>query len=85
VFVVVKKADRKPTLLKADKGVLNSIYTILPISKFYALGSSSVKLLDILFIVALLGGIAVPIGHLSLRVITSPLRALRRMGKGGKK
>ena len=85
VFVVIKKADGKPTVLKADKGVLNSIYTILPVSKFYALGSSSVELLDILFIVALLGGIAVPIGHLSLRVITSPLRALRRMGKGGKK
>jgi len=85
VFVVIKKADGKPTVLKADKGVLNSIYTILPMSKFYALGSSSVKLLDILFIVALLGGIAVPIGHLLLRLITSPLRALRRMGKGGKK
>jgi predicted CXXCH cytochrome family protein len=85
VFVVVKKADGKPTVLKADKGVLNSIYTILPVSKFYVLGSSSVKLLDVLFIVALLGGIAVPIGHLLFRLITSPLRALRRMGKGGKK
>ena len=72
-------------LLPAKKEVLNSIYTILPVSKFYALGSSSVKLLDILFIVALLGGIAVPIGHIAFRVITSPLRALRRMGKGGKK
>jgi hypothetical protein len=33
----------------------------------------------------LIGGIAVPIGHITFRIITSPLRSLRRMGKGGKK
>ena len=85
VFIVIKKAEGKPRLLKAQKDILNSIYSIIPASKFYALGSTNIKLFDILFIVALIGGIAVPIGHISLRVITSPLRALRRMGKGGKK
>jgi predicted CXXCH cytochrome family protein len=84
-FVVIKKDGDKLSLLKAKSEVLNSIYTILPVRKFYALGSTSMKLLDILFIIALIGGIAVPIGHMSLRIITSPLRALRRMGKGGKK
>lgn len=84
-FVVIKRADGNLLLLKAKGEVLNSIYTILPVRKFYALGSTSVKLFDILFIIALIGGIAVPIGHMSLRIITSPLRALRRMGKGGKK
>lgn len=84
-FIVIKKADGKPRLLNAKKDVLNSIYTIVPASKFYALGSTNVKLFDILFIVALIGGIAVPIGHISFRIITSPLRSLRRMGKGGKK
>ena len=85
VFVVIQKADGKRTILNAKPGVLNSVYTILPVSKFYALGSSSITLFDILFIIALIGGIAVPIGHISLRIITSPLRSLRRMGKGGKK
>jgi hypothetical protein len=85
VFIVIKKAEGKPKILKAKADVLNSIYTILPASKFYALGSTSIQLFDILFIVALIGGIAVPIGHISFRIITSPLRALRRMGKGGKK
>lgn len=85
IFIVIKKAEGKPELLKAKKDVLNSIYTIVPASKFYALGSTNIKLFDILFIVALIGGIAVPIGHLSLRIITSPLRSLRKMGKGGKK
>ena len=84
-FVVIKRGEGNFLLLKAKSEVLNSIYTILPVRKFYALGSTSVKLLDILFLIALIGGIAVPIGHMSLRIITSPLRALRRMGKGGKK
>ncbi len=85
VFVTIKKTDGKPMLLPAKEEVLTSVYSILPVSKFYALGSTSIRLLDILFIIALIGGIAVPIGHISLRIITSPLRALRRMGKGGKK
>jgi hypothetical protein len=85
VFVAIQKADGKRSLLRAKPDVLNSVYTILPVSKFYAIGSSSITLFDILFIIALIGGIAVPIGHLSLRIITSPIRALRKMGKGGKK
>jgi hypothetical protein len=64
---------------------LKSFYAIVPTSKFYVLGSTNLKLWDILFIVALIGGIAVPIGHLTLRIITSPLRSLRSMKKGGKK
>ena len=85
IFIVVKKTEGKPAVIKAKNDILNSIYSILPVSKFYALGSTSIDLFDILFIVALIGGIAVPIGHISLRILFSPIRSLRRMGKGGKK
>lgn len=85
IFVLIKRAEGKPQILRAKADVLNSVYTIIPASKFYALGSTNIKLFDILFVIALIGGIAVPIGHIGLRLITSPLRALRRMGKGGKK
>ncbi len=89
IFIVVRKADGQPTVFNAKQGVLGkelkSVYTILPASKFYVLGSTNVKLWDILFIIALIGGVAVPIGHITLRIITSPLRSLKRMGKGGKK
>jgi hypothetical protein len=85
VFMVMKRADGKPATYKVDNQVLTSVFSVLPVSKFYALGSMSITLLDILFVVALIGGLAVPIGHITLRIITSPLRALRRMGKGGKK
>jgi predicted CXXCH cytochrome family protein len=85
VFVVISKADGNTTVLPAKEKTLNSIYSILPARKFYAIGGTNIRLFDILFYIALLGGIAVPIGHLTLRIITSPLRSLKRMGKGGKK
>ncbi|MEW6001109.1 MAG: cytochrome c3 family protein [Nitrospirota bacterium] len=84
VFVAIGKRAGKPVVFRAKQDVIGSVFSILPV-RFYALGSTNVRLLDILFIVAILGGIAVPIGHITLRIITSPLRALRRMGKGGKK
>lgn len=85
VFIVISKADGGTTVLPAEKGVLNSIYSIIPARKFYAIGGTNISLFDIIFYVALIGGIAVPIGHLSLRIIFSPVKSLRKMGKGGKK
>ncbi len=85
VVVVMSKGNGDTTAFPAKSGVLQSIYSILPIRNFYAIGGTNINLFDILFYVALIGGIAVPIGHLSLRIIASPLKSLRRMGKGGKK
>ncbi|MGB9715070.1 MAG: cytochrome c3 family protein [Thermodesulfovibrionales bacterium] len=85
VFIVVSTDSGETKLLTAQKGILNSVYSILPVRKFYAIGGTNIRLFDILFYLALLGGIAVPIGHITLRIITSPIRSLRRMGKGGKK
>lgn len=85
IFLVMQNAEGKTRFIPAKSDVLNSIYTILPARKFYVLGSSGTELFDILFVVAVIGGLAVPIGHISLRIISSPLRSLRRMGKGGKK
>lgn len=85
VAIAIKKEDEKPLLLKTKSEVLTSVMSILPMSKFYVLGATSIELFDILFIVALIGGIAVPIGHITCRIIFSPIRSLRRMGKGGKK
>jgi hypothetical protein len=84
VDVVIAKADGSLMQYATVKGTIKSIYSILPIRKFYAIGSSSIKLLDILFVVALIGGIAVPIGHISLRILFYPIRSMRRMKKGGK-
>ncbi len=85
VFIVVSKNNGETKLLTVRKGLLNSVYSIIPVRKFYAIGGTNISLFDILFYIALLGGIAVPIGHITLRIITSPIRSLRKMGKGGRK
>ena len=58
------------------------------IRQFYVLGSTRLKILDWLGILMVFGGMAVPIGHITLRILTSPIREARRMNKlrkGGKR
>jgi hypothetical protein len=85
VSIVLFKSDGRPTFHNAKQEVLGSIFTILPASQFYVLGGTRIGLLDIIGIIAVLGGIAFPIGHIAIRIVTSPIRTLRKMGKGGSK
>ena len=85
VIVVMSTGDGNTKALPAEGGVLQSIYSILPVRKFYAIGGTNINLFDLLFYLALIGGLAVPIGHLTVRIVFSPIRSLRKMGKGGKK
>ena len=50
----------------ANADVLNSAISIESVSGFYAIGGTRIELLDILLILAILGGLAVPVGHLTL-------------------
>lgn len=79
VYVVLSKADGKPTLYTAEQGVLNSLFSVLPVNQFYVLGSSNIKLLDILFILAVLGGASFPVVHIMLRILTIPIKEARRL------
>lgn len=56
-----------PVSYDANKNVLNSAVSIDSIGGFYAIGSTRITFLDVLFVLALLGGIGGPIGHLTLR------------------
>lgn len=78
VSIVLLKTDGRPILFNAKQEVVGSLFTVLPVSEFYAVGATRVKLLDILFIVAIVGGVAVPVGHITLRIITSPIRRRRK-------
>jgi len=51
---------------EADRDVLSSVKAVDSISDFYALGGNPNKLLDILLLLSLAAGIAVPIGHFTL-------------------
>ncbi len=48
----------------ASADVLNSVISLQSVGGFYAIGGTRIKLLDILLILAILGGIGIPIGHL---------------------
>jgi len=61
--------------------VLGSMFTMLPLNQFYALGSTRLKLLDILGVLMVIGGMSVPIAHITLRILTSPIREAKRLNK----
>ena len=61
-----------------SKGALNSVYAIPVVRHFYVLGLTKISILDILFGLAVLGGLAFGLGHLTLRIITTPIRRKRQ-------
>jgi hypothetical protein len=50
----------------ANADVLNTAMSLESVSGFYAIGGTRIQILDILLILAVLGGLAVPVGHLTL-------------------
>ncbi len=71
VTVSIVGADGRPLRHGAQQEVLNSAISIDSVGGFYALGGTRIKLLDWLLALALLGGIAVPAGHQTLRWLLS--------------
>ena len=66
---------------KVNRAVLGSVMTLLPVNQFYVLGSTRVRLLDILGIAMVFGGMSVPLLHLAMRILTIPIREAKRMNK----
>ncbi|MFI5023444.1 MAG: hypothetical protein ACHQRJ_17570, partial [Alphaproteobacteria bacterium] len=56
-----------PVRYGASEKVLSSAFSIESIGGFYAIGGTRITFLDVLFVLALLGGIALPVGHLTAR------------------
>lgn len=66
VTVSVVGPDGRPIRYGANKEVLSSVVSVDSISGFYAIGGTRIQILDILLILAFLGGLAVPVGHMTL-------------------
>jgi len=64
-----------------NRAVLGSVITLLPINQFYAIGSTRIRILDILGILMVFGGMSVPIVHATLRILTIPIREAKRLNK----
>ena len=67
VTVSIAGPDGRPVRYGANKEVLNSVFSVDSMGGFYAIGATRIKLLDILFLLSLFSGIAVPVGHLTAK------------------
>lgn len=67
VTVSIVGPDGRPLRYGAQKDVLNSVISVDSVGGFYAIGATRIKLLDILLVLALLSGVCVPLGHMTLK------------------
>lgn len=81
VTVAVVKADGGVTKYKAKPEVLGSMVSLMSLKQFYVLGSTRLKVIDWLGILMVAGGACVPVAHITLRILTSPIREAKRLNK----
>jgi len=67
VTVSIIGQDGRAMHYSADKEVLSSMMSVNSVSGFYAIGGTRIKLLDVLLALTFLGGVSVPVGHLTLK------------------
>jgi hypothetical protein len=88
VAMAVISPDGHEEHYRVNRSVLGSVFTLLPIHQFYALGGTRIRLLDILGIAMVFGGMSLPVMHMLLRLLSIPIREARRMNrlrKGGRR
>jgi len=66
VTVSITRPDGRKQRFDAESDVLTSAVSVDSVGNFYAAGGTRIKLLDGLLIMAVLGGLAVPVGHITL-------------------
>lgn len=81
VTVSVAGTGGVPIDVDANGNVLNSALSIQSVGGFYAIGGTRIGFLDILFLFALFGGIAFPIGHLMLKYALRIYLAWQNQGR----
>lgn len=65
VSVSVAGPTGQPVHYRADGDILNSPFSVESVGGFYAIGGTRIGFLDILFVLALLGGIGIPVAHVA--------------------
>jgi len=79
VTVSVVGPDGRPLRYPAQKEVLSSLLSVESLRTFYAIGGTRTELLDILLVLALMGGLAVPVGHQMMKRV---VQAREKAGAG---
>jgi hypothetical protein len=78
VTVSIVGPDGRPVRYGAQQEVLNSMISVDSVGGFYAIGGTRIKLLDWLLALAVLGGIGMPLGHLTVNWLVR--RYAKRIG-----
>lgn len=78
VSMAVGKDDGRESLIDVDKSAIGSLYAMVPLNQFYILGASRIAAMDYLGAAMVLGGMAVPFAHGTLRMLTARHRRERR-------
>ena len=74
VTVSMIGADGRPVRKGATQGILSSAESIGSVSGFYAVGGTRIKILDVLLLMALAGGVLLPGGHLAMKILSERRR-----------
>ena len=70
VSISMAGPDGRPLRHDASKGILTSVESIGSVGGFYAIGSTRIKLLDTLLLMALGAGIFIPLAHLTVKLVS---------------
>ncbi len=84
VTVSVTGPDGRPVRYPAQKEVLSSALAVQSLPGFYAIGGTRSRVLDALLALALLGGVGVPVGHMTVKWLFRRYRAGRNRSGDGK-
>lgn len=74
VTLTMAGPDGRPLRHGVQKDVLSSLTAIDSVRGFYAIGSTRIKLLDILLVMVVLGAACVPIGHMTIKRLFKGVR-----------
>ncbi len=78
VTISITGPDGRPLRHPAQTGILGSALAVESLPEFYAIGGTRSRFLDLLFLLALAGGIGVPIGHMTVKWMFRKHRARRQ-------
>jgi predicted CXXCH cytochrome family protein len=74
VTLTMAGPDGMPLRHGVQKEVLSSLQSISSVRGFYAIGSTRIKLLDILLVLVFFGALSVPIGHMTIKRLFKGMR-----------
>lgn len=77
VSLTIAGPDGRPIRHGVQKDVLTSLLATESIRGFYAIGSTRIKLLDILLVLVVLGALSVPLGHMTIKRLFKGVRDKR--------